>query len=314
MEVVSPPPAWDQKRAAGTSGEVGASERRGGSATVPRAASPASPARKPIDGDETREMPASEAEALHKLVAESHGEQRDVSPSETAQLHFSSSSSATEPRGARLVEVTANGQGGRKWDIEELPFDIGRSQGHLVLEDDPYLCERHARILKTERGFQIRDLSALNGIFVRISSPEPVIDRDLVLIGDTLLRFEGADTLFASLQPAVQDGVRFFGTPLKRAWARLRVLTEAGVSRDIFYLFEPRVVVGGGGPAGVSLLADPKLSAAHVAFRQEGERIVAEDLDSARGTFLKVRGARALHHDDTVLIGQTRFRFEIASS
>lgn len=290
MEVVAPPPAWDKKHSMQTSGEVG----------------------EPSDGLRTQEMSPTQAEALHKLVEESTDPEQDVSPDRTAELHFTGAVPKPEPGLPRLVEVTGDGGGGREWEVEELPFDVGRTSGQLILEDDPYLCERHARILESERGFQVRDVSALNGVFVKVSEPEPIIDGDLILIGDTLLRFEAVDPQAETLEPAVEQGVRYFGTPQRSPWARLRVLTEAGTGREVFYLFGDRAELGGG-PADVSLLADGGLAPAHASLRLDEDRYLLEDLGSSSGTFLKVRGARVLRSGDVLRIGRRVLRFEVGS-
>jgi len=52
--------------------------------------------------------------------------------------------------------------------------------------------------------------------------------------GSRLLRFEEVPDAEKTLRPAVEHGMILFGTPLKSPWGRLRQITAAGTSRDVY--------------------------------------------------------------------------------
>ena len=69
-------------------------------------------------------------------------------------------------------------------------------------------------------------------------------DGDHLLVGKQVLRFELFTDAERNLRPALEHGVVVFGTPVRPPWARLRQVTPAAVSRDIFHLTRPDVVLG----------------------------------------------------------------------
>ena len=61
---------------------------------------------------------------------------------------------------------------------------------------------------------------------------------------------------------------------------------------------------------GPLLGGDPFLSPLHATFRVESGHVVVRDEGSLNGTFLRVRDAWDLHHDDILRVGQKLLRFE----
>jgi FHA domain len=90
-----------------------------------------------------------------------------------------------------------------------------------VFSDDPSMVPRHARVRCRAGHYTLRDLASVNGIYVRLRKPVELRDRDVVLIGQQVLRFQLLREGEQPLGPASQNGVRVFGNPEAHRFARL---------------------------------------------------------------------------------------------
>ena len=64
---------------------------------------------------------------------------------------------------------------------------IGRSPGHTVVIDDPFVSRHHGEITLLEKGYQYRDLNSTHGTILTRRGEENYV-RQVVLRGDDLLR------------------------------------------------------------------------------------------------------------------------------
>lgn len=216
--------------------------------------------------------------------------------------------SATRPL-AKLVAVNRDGSDGVVYPVTGERFDIGRRTGTLLFEDDGYLSERHLRIELREGTFVLVDLDSLNGVFVRIRNREELHNGTKILLGMELLRFDLVPEHERDPAPAMEHGVLVFGTPPKLPWARLRQLTTAGIIRDTYHLYRAEVVLGR--ESGDIVFSDDDfMSRMHAAVRNEGGKAWLVDLNSSNGTYLQVRGERALVNGDFLRLGDQLLRFE----
>lgn len=250
-----------------------------------------------------------------------------------------------KPRG-HLVVITKDGTAGASYPLGE-QVDIGRSEGEIVIHDDPYLSPRHARVVFRGNRAHIRDLNSVNGLFLRISAVRgrpvgeierapvavgappsavasvdtniamPLQDQDLILIGQQVLRFEALRDAEAGLGPASEHGTLLFGTPTAPRYARLNQRTVEGVTRDVYYIRKVETVLGRES-GDVVFTDDPFLSRRHAAFlvlptstdrKRSSVHIV--DLGSSNGTFLAVREETMLYNGDLVRMGQQLFRVDL---
>ncbi len=147
--------------------------------------------------------------------------------------------------GFRLVVVHRDGTDGIAYNLLGDQIDIGRTEGDLLFED-PHLAPRHARIVASLTGRVLTPLESRNGIYVRLRGPIDLQDGDYLLVGKQVLRFELLTDAERNLRPALEHGVVVFGTPVRPPWARLRQITPAAVTRDVFHLTRPDVVLGPG--------------------------------------------------------------------
>lgn len=210
---------------------------------------------------------------------------------------------------SRLVAVRRDGSDGTSYPLNGEQIDIGRSDGDLLF-DDPHLARRHARILVRGGEHVLTPLDSRNGVYIRVRSPVDVADGDHVLIGKQVLRFELVPESERSLRPAVEHGVVYFGTPVKPPWGRLRQLTAAGTTRDLFHLCRTDVILGR--EQGDIIFSDDEfLSRRHAQMSFRGSRARLEDLGSSNGTFIRLRGPHPLMAGEMIRMGDELLRFEL---
>jgi pSer/pThr/pTyr-binding forkhead associated (FHA) protein len=241
---------------------------------------------------------------------------------------------------ARLIIIDKDGSEGASHPIGE-SLDVGRTEGHVVMEDDRYLSPRHARVVRKGGAgavrLWLRDLGSTNGVYLRLrpapaSAPQamagqaaapadpaglslahPLRDQDLFLVGQQVLRFEVVNDADDGLGPASQHGTLLFGCPASPRYARLSQRTVEGVTRDVFYIRKAETVLGRES-GDIVFTEDPFLSRRHAAIRLEKEprRFLLTDLGSSNGTFIQIRGEVALEPGDQFRIGQQLFRVDIS--
>jgi pSer/pThr/pTyr-binding forkhead associated (FHA) protein len=211
-----------------------------------------------------------------------------------------------------LVVIAQDGTPGRQYPLAEHQIDIGREEGGILLPSDPYVSPRHARILRRDGRIFVRDLSSVNGVYVRIRAAERLQHADLVLIGLEVLRFEVVSDAEKGLGPATERGTRVFGSPALPRYARLGQRTVEGATRDVFYLGRDETVIGRES-GDLVFTNDPFMSRRHAAFvREPATNLFSlQDLGSSNGTYLAIRGEHELENGDHVRIGQHLFRLDV---
>jgi pSer/pThr/pTyr-binding forkhead associated (FHA) protein len=217
-----------------------------------------------------------------------------------------------EPAPAKLVVVAQDGSPGREYPLTAAQTDIGRSEGAILLPNDPYVSPRHARLTRQGERFSIRDLGSLNGVFVRLNAPTKLQHGDLVLIGLEVLRFEVVTDADRGLGPASDGDTQVFGSPMLPRYARLCQRTVEGVTRDVYYVSKDEVVIGR--EAGdIVFTGDPFMSRRHATIGRDPDgSYVVRDLGSSNGTYVAIHEEHALSHGDHVRVGQHLFRLEVS--
>lgn len=212
----------------------------------------------------------------------------------------------------RLVVVQRDGSEGEVIPMGDAPLFIGRWQGDLRFPADEFLAPAHARVDPLPKGVLVADLGTRNGIFVRISRPEPVFPGDLFLLGHQLLRLENIPEAGREPGPGA-DGVRGFGTPLLPAWGRLVLLGPGGTEAETHHLRHPQVVFGRE-LGDIVFPGDPFVSWQHAQLAMEAGSndspvtVTLTDLRSANGTYLRARGDVILDPGDMFRVGDQIFR------
>jgi pSer/pThr/pTyr-binding forkhead associated (FHA) protein len=214
-----------------------------------------------------------------------------------------------QPLLGKLISVRRDGSDGDMVALTGESFDIGRTEGSLCFAEDPFLAPRHVRLLAYGGVVRVRPLDMVNGVFLRLRDPHEVQPGDVFYIGKELLRFESLSPEERDPPSLVEHGVRLFGSAARESWGRLRQLTGAGVTRDMWYLSRPEVVLGR--EEGDIIFPDDEfMSRRHALLSRAGGRPRLLDQNSSNGTYLRLRGDRELRPSDVLRMGDQLLRFE----
>jgi len=214
---------------------------------------------------------------------------------------------------ARLVLVGRDGEEGESFPLLGSLLEIGRTHGELRFPEDRFMSPAHARIDREPQGFRLHDMGSLNGVFLRIRGHAAVYPGDLFMVGHQVLRLENVAEMAHELAPA-PDGTRYFGTPLKPAWGKLTLVGRGAVPGDVHFLRGAKVVFGRE-QGDILFPQDPFVSREHARLRLElhGHQmsVFLEDLGSANGTYVRIRGSTEIRPRDTFRIGDQILRLRL---
>lgn len=214
----------------------------------------------------------------------------------------------------RIVLIIEDGSEGRSFPLRGPQLDIGRSEGDVLLEDDPYVSPRHARLVERSGAWFLVDLASTNKTFKRIRRSEVLRDGDLLLLGLEVLQFQAVSNAERGLGQATEHGTLLFGSPASPRYARLCQRTIEGVTRDVYHVVRDETTIGRE-QGDLVFTGDPFLSRRHAVLSRDAatERFTITDLDSSNGTYLAIRDDSPLTSGDFVRIGQHLFRVDLAS-
>lgn len=244
-----------------------------------------------------------------------HGPWAGSSPSSPVVGARGQASLPTNPgsSSARLVLVARDGTEGDKFAVVGDRLTLGRRAADVLFPEDDFLSPTHARLERQGDHFWLIDSGSQNGVFLRVRGTAPIYPGDSFMIGHQLLRVENLDGP-TDEQPPDELGTRLFGTPLQPAWGKVVVLGRGGIRGDQFGLRGARIVFGRES-GDVLFPHDPFLSREHARLRLELNgatmSVFIEDLNSANGTYIRIRGAAELHNRDTFRIGDQIIRLRL---
>ena len=69
---------------------------------------------------------------------------------------------------------------------------IGRERGDVIFPEDGYVSGLHCRLHSDGQGIVLTDVGSSNGTFVRIENSGPVVNGELLLMGQQLFRLQFA--------------------------------------------------------------------------------------------------------------------------
>ena len=230
-----------------------------------------------------------------------------------AQPWATSQPPAAQPQanraGLRLVLVGRDGQEGESFPIPPHGVEIGRT-GAIAFRSDPFVSPQHAKITPIDGGIHLADLGSRNGVYLRLTEPVAVYPGDCFLLGNQLLRLDRLPTPWQE-KPLDAQEVRGFGTPAKPPWAMLTRVCVGDIDDDRYHLRGTEITIGRE-QGEIVFPADGFLSRAHARVRMEvhdnAMSVVLEDLDSANGTYLRIRGAVHVGFGGMFRVGDQIFR------
>jgi pSer/pThr/pTyr-binding forkhead associated (FHA) protein len=213
----------------------------------------------------------------------------------------------------RLVVVGRDGEEGEVFPLRGDTVTIGRREGDLTFPEDSFMSTIHARVERVGDAYTLVDLGSPNGVYKRIRGTSPAFPGDLFMVGHQVLRLENIVESVEE-QPTAADGTRLFGTPLKPAWGKLSLVGRGGVPGDTYFLRGAKVVFGRE-QGDILFPADPFVSREHARLRLEIQgasmSVFLEDLGSANGTYIRIRGSSELRARDTFRIGDQILRLRL---
>ena len=104
---------------------------------------------------------------------------------------------------ARIAVLNADGSLRRIWPITADRALIGSSEGDVLLERDPFVAPRHARLSKLADGWSVEDLRTVNGTFRRTSEPTTLEQGDYFRAGQQLFRITTLSSSERSPRPCL---------------------------------------------------------------------------------------------------------------
>ena len=206
----------------------------------------------------------------------------------------------------RLQHLTPEGKADNEHLLVEAGLTIGRNQGDLQFPDDSSMSSPHARIFIHNGQPMVEDLSTQLGVFIRLKGVFTLEDRDIVIIGGQLLRFEskpeilGAATAVAVAVPDVtralhEDAAKF-----------VRLKSDSSEEQKNLPIVKDEVRFGR--TAGdYTFPRDRFMSRTHARVYLRGEDYFLEDLSSLNGTFAKVRGTSPVPLGTSIRVGREVF-------
>ena len=209
----------------------------------------------------------------------------------------------------RLVLVGRDGQEGESFPLTAHGTEIGR-HASIGFPSDPFVSPQHAKVTPINGGVHVADLGSRNGVYLRLADPAAVYPSDYFLLGNQLLRLDRLDSPRQE-QPLDGRDVRGFGTPAKPPWALLTRLCVGEIEDDRFHLRGTEITIGRE-QGEIVFPSDGFLSRAHarvrMAVHDNAMTVILEDLNSANGTYLRIRGAVNVPYGGMFRVGDQIFR------
>lgn len=262
----------------------------------------------------TGDLAADNPLAMHALSQTTHaadhsarGAELSVTSNEVIATHFETSSDP-EPI-YTLQALDGNGQW-RDWDsIPAEGLNVGRADHAGDIPGLNTLAAQHMRFGFELGMLTVEDLGSINGVYLRVNEPVPLVDGMRFRIGEHTLEFREAEPMADEPAATSIDGDVFCSRELAPL-AFIDLIRPNGRSGLRFPITKADAnVIGREGPSPhIALTGDYTVSTAHAQFQCEDGLFYLEDLRSRHGTFVQVRGASAVAPGDVILAGRVLFR------
>jgi pSer/pThr/pTyr-binding forkhead associated (FHA) protein len=218
----------------------------------------------------------------------------------------------SSPQTSTSIRLVLVGRDGREGEAFPLPYagvEIGRHAA-IGFPSDPFVSPHHAKIVPIDGGVHIADLSSRNGVYLRLTEATPVYPGDHFLLGNQLLRLDRLEGAWQE-RPLDEYEVRGFGSPVKPPWAMLMRVCVGEIEDDRYHLRGAEMTIGRE-QGEIVFPSDGFLSRAHARIRMEvydnTMNVMLEDLGSANGTYLRVRGSANVPYGAMFRVGDQIFR------
>ncbi len=219
---------------------------------------------------------------------------------------------------------------GMSFELDKAELILGRDPSVDILINSPDVSRRHARLVRTEQGYQLEDLGSSNGTFVngnQLAAPLMLKNGDEVRLGPgAVFVYQQPAALSAPTRgapaeqpptrveiPKTEGAARAGEAPPASSLPRLRLSVSGGEPR-IHTLNQPEVTFGRVASNEI-VIENPDISRRHARLVRIENRYQIEDLGSSNGTFVNgelISAPRLLHPGDQVRLGQSvEFTYEL---
>src|SRR6202008_4138258 len=140
----------------------------------------------------------------------------------------------------KLQHVTQDGKTDAEYALFGDGLTIGRAEGDLKFPNDSSMSSPHARIYVHQGQPMVEDLGSRRGIFIQLKGVFTLEDRDIMIIGGQLLRFESKPEIIAAAT-ALAVTLPFVALTLHEDAARLVRLNSDGDEQEIFAIDKEEV-------------------------------------------------------------------------
>jgi pSer/pThr/pTyr-binding forkhead associated (FHA) protein len=204
----------------------------------------------------------------------------------------------------RLVLLRPGGAEAGSFTLGQGKLVCGRGEVSLRLED-PFLNPRHAEFSLKDGGVVVVDLQSTNGVFLRLRAETSLRPGDEIRIGRQLLRFDQLPQA-----QGTAGGGRTWGSPNRGMRYRIVQMLEGSGTGDALPMSDGEYLFGRE-EGGMTFASDPAVSRRHAVLSVAGERCLLRDLESANGTYLRIRKDAQLHPGDQLLLGTQQLRYDV---
>jgi class 3 adenylate cyclase len=205
----------------------------------------------------------------------------------------------------RLQHITQAGKTDAEYNLFGEGFTIGRVEGDLKFPNDSSMSSPHARIYVHHGQPMVEDLGSRRGTFIRLKGVFTLEDRDIIIIGGQLLRFESKPEIIAAAA-AMAVTVPFVSLTLHEDAARFVRLNSDGDEQGIFVINKEEVRFGRT-VGDYTFPSDQFMSRTHARIYMRGENYFVEDLSSLNGTFARVQRKSPVPVGTSVRVGKEVF-------
>ena len=94
------------------------------------------------------------------------------------------------PLTSKLEHIKLNGEVVNVFTLDKPETTLGRTQGDLVFNTDPYMSGMHARIVAQPGRFLLQDLRSRNGVYRRVRAEVVLTDGDEFFMGEQLFHVD----------------------------------------------------------------------------------------------------------------------------
>jgi ribosomal protein L40E len=176
---------------------------------------------------------------------------------------------------------------------------------------DPYLTPRHVGFRRNGDCLVVQDLGSLCGTYLRIRR-EVIFHGDVFRVGRELLRYIDYenDRSRARQRPELRDRLSRQQERDEGFWGELVIMAGISPLGDRVMLRNKTITIGRV-EGDIVFCRDDRLSGSHARLSKRDDGLLLEDLDSRRGTFVRLVGEKEVPFGSELIVGETRLGLDL---